>query len=147
MKKKSLKDVFPRSQGYAHLEDELPDLPAVWNALNVRRRSLANEVGGGISQTVPDQAMSVREILSRFAQGLPISGASVPMYDDPDGENDDAEGMPDLSRMDLSEIEELKRQTQDRINLLSKKLKDEELSRNAPTAARAADQPDPNSVS
>jgi len=53
------------------------------------------------SKTIPDQTMSVQEIMDRFARGLPIDGAKLAIYH---GEEDD---MPDLERMDLSEKHEL----------------------------------------
>lgn len=34
------------------------------------------------SETIPDQSMSISEILRRFAQGLPIDGARVSEYDE-----------------------------------------------------------------
>lgn len=54
------------------------------------------------SCTVPDQAMSMREILARFAKGLPLGGSreSEAYYDE---END----LPDLRTLDLSERVEL----------------------------------------
>lgn len=52
------------------------------------------------SLTLPDQSMSVREIMRRYAQGLPLDGAKVPLYE---GEE---EMRRDISRMDLSEIED-----------------------------------------
>lgn len=52
------------------------------------------------SMTVPDQSMSVREIMDRFARGLPVSGHKVPVYD---GEED----LPDMKKLDLSERAEM----------------------------------------
>lgn len=60
------------------------------------------EVNTEPSMTVPDQAMTIKEILQRFAQGLPLEGARVEIYD----EDDEVEGLPDLSNMDLAEREE-----------------------------------------
>lgn len=57
------------------------------------------EITEGPSMTIPDQSMSVREILDRFSKGLPLSGARTPLYY---GEDDD---FPDFERMDLSERE------------------------------------------
>lgn len=56
------------------------------------------------SMTVPDQTMSLREILDRFARGLPVGGHKVPLYDD--GEND----LPNFQTLDLAERQELKEQ-------------------------------------
>lgn len=60
------------------------------------------------SMTVPDQSMSVQEILRRYASGLSPLGERVPVYD---GD----EEVPDLKKMDLAEIEQLKKDTSDYI--------------------------------
>lgn len=54
------------------------------------------------SETVPDQSMTVREIMERYARGLPLGGEKFPVYH---GENTP----PDLKRMDLTDIEEMTR--------------------------------------
>lgn len=60
-----------------------------------------NTVDMGISQTVPDQAMSMRTILQKYARGEDIGGAVyTPEYYDADG--------IDARRLDLAEIEEIK---------------------------------------
>ena len=53
------------------------------------------------SKTVPDQAMSVRELLQRFANGLPLGGGKDPIY-----EGEDGDGI-DPRRLDLAERQEL----------------------------------------
>lgn len=54
------------------------------------------------SLTVPDQTMSIKEIMRRFAQGLPMEGEKVPVYD---GEEND---LPDSRTMDLADIQEMR---------------------------------------
>lgn len=55
------------------------------------------------SETVPNQSLSLKTLLDRYARGLPLSGnASEPAYY---GD----EEMPDLNRMDISEIHDLKK--------------------------------------
>lgn len=73
-----------------------------------------------ISQTIPDQSMSVVEILDRYKRGLPISGERVPIYH---GEEFD---MPDLKKLDLSEIEDLKEKNADYILGLRQELQKRE---------------------
>lgn len=51
------------------------------------------------SMTVPNQAMSVRELIIRFASGLPVQAGKVPIY-----EGD--EEFPDIDKMDLIERED-----------------------------------------
>jgi hypothetical protein len=61
------------------------------------------------SLTVPDQTMSVRTILERYARGLPVSGRTDMYYD----EDDD---LPDPRTLDLAERQELAQQYKQEIN-------------------------------
>lgn len=61
------------------------------------------------SVTIPDQSMTVKEIMSRFARGLSVTGNKVPVYN---GEDDD---MPDLSRLDLVERQEVLEQVEQEV--------------------------------
>ncbi len=63
------------------------------------------EVNKQKSLTIPDQAMSIKEILNRYARGLDVEGFK-PIYDDDDITLDDT--MPDPRNMDLAEREEYK---------------------------------------
>lgn len=55
------------------------------------------------SLTIPDQTMSIREMLERFARGLPLTGNnSEPVY-----EGDEGLGV-DIRTLDLSELHDLK---------------------------------------
>lgn len=69
------------------------------------------------SLTVPDQTMTMREIMERYARGLPIGepGAYVE-----DGE-DDLDDLPDIRKLDLAEIQELQEQYQDELALIRDK--------------------------
>lgn len=55
------------------------------------------EINRKPSMTIPDQSMSVQEIMERYARGLPIAGQKVPLYDGEEGD------FPDLSKMDLAD--------------------------------------------
>lgn len=57
------------------------------------------KMAGGPSMTIPDQTMSMREIMDRYARGLPLNGQKIPIYN---GEEDD---MPDLKNLDLADRE------------------------------------------
>ena len=54
----------------------------VQNSLNYNPEEWPGEENTMPSMTIPDQAMSIPEILRRFAQGLPLGGQKVPLYDD-----------------------------------------------------------------
>lgn len=80
------------------------------------------EVNKQPSMTIPDQSMSVKTILDRFARGLPLGGSRVPVYD---GEDDD---MPDMARLDLAERQEIIENAKEELVELQKKvLKNKEL--------------------
>lgn len=73
------------------------------------------------SKTVPNQAMTIREIINRTEKGLPVTGVRIPMY------NETEDGiMPDLRDMDISEIYELKKRIKKTEDELRKKLQKEE---------------------
>lgn len=60
------------------------------------------------SETVPNQALSVKEIMRRFASGLPLNVSNVREYDSDTNENltfDDY--MPDIKNMDPADRQEI----------------------------------------
>lgn len=59
-----------------------------------------HERGFTKGHTVPNDAMSIREILDRHARGLPLGGSRVPIYE-PDSD------LPDPRTLDLAERQEL----------------------------------------
>jgi len=67
------------------------------------------------SMTVPDQSMSVKEILDRFARGLPIDGRKVPLYE---GETD----MPDIRGLDLAERQAMYEAAEQELKEIKEKL-------------------------
>lgn len=74
------------------------------------------------SRTVPNQSMTVVQIMQRFAAGLPVDGQKVQMWEEQE--------MPDLNKMDLSEKFDLLRANQAKINML----KDQQLKQAAKQA-------------
>lgn len=74
--------------------------PIVKNSLNASRYKEQGEVNILPSLTIPDQSMSVQDILDRFTRGLPIGGQRVPVYDELDD-------LPDIRTLDLAERQEL----------------------------------------
>lgn len=71
------------------------------------------------SQTVPDQAMSIGEIMKRFVSGLPVGGGRVPFYEEEDG--DDIE---DTMPMGMDKIERIEwiRSNKNKIDQLKSEL-------------------------
>lgn len=78
------------------------------------------EVPVGVSMTIPDQSMSVQEILLRHSRGLSVPGdGRVPQYF-----GDDV--VPDLGRMDKIDLEMYRRNIAGEIVDLRNRLKDEQ---------------------
>lgn len=66
------------------------------------------EIVRGVSETVPDQSLTVREILDKFANGTLDEIGNDRYY------NDDVDGydMPDLRGLDITELQQMKRDAQ-----------------------------------
>lgn len=60
------------------------------------------EVNKQKSLTIPDQSMSIKEILNRYSRGLPIESFK-PIYDDVDDTDD---FLPDPRTLDLADRQE-----------------------------------------
>jgi hypothetical protein len=75
--------------------------PKIYHAMNYTERKPFQEVNNQPSMTIPDQSMSMRDILDRFASGLPMDGERVSMYEEDDNV------MPDGKKMDLVEVQEM----------------------------------------
>lgn len=73
------------------------------------RRPPTGEKNNGISETLPDQTMSIRTLIQRYAHGLPIQGAKTPLYEG------DEEFTPDFAKMDLTELDEYRESLETRI--------------------------------
>lgn len=67
------------------------------------------------SMTEQDKTMSIREILQRYARGLPIDGEKTPIYH---GEEDD---FPDMANLDLAERQEIVEHYQNELDELKDK--------------------------
>lgn len=73
----------------------------------------------GPSITVPDQTMSMRTILDRYRRGMPLEiRQKEPLFYN--GE------FPDLSKMDISEIHQLKKEAAAEVARMQKELQDKE---------------------
>lgn len=74
-----------------------PSFQTPWNLHHV-----IGEVNNLPSQTVPDQAMSIGEIMQRFTHGLTVQGRE-PLYEP---END----LPDPKKLDLVDLQEMRQE-------------------------------------
>lgn len=113
----------------------MPKWRTPWNGSNFDKNP---EYNSGISETVPDQAMSIEEIMSRYSKGLPLDGERVPVWMQ-DGLEDD---MPDLRHMDLAERQEIMEAVGDEIKAIrelhrEKRAKEKEAREKAAKAAKS----------
>lgn len=83
-------------------------LPRVKTPINAREFGSDPEPERLIGDTVPDKSMSLREILDRHKRGFTFADGKVPIYT---GEIE----LPDLNTMDLSDVQILKEQVEERI--------------------------------
>lgn len=91
--------------------------PKVWHSLNARFRPKNYKVIDEPSMTVPNQSMSVREIMDRHTRGIPGLG------NDPQSALYDENSMGiDIRKMDLAEVEQLMHHTEDVIRDRKRKL-------------------------
>jgi len=60
------------------------------------------EVNNQPSMTIPDEAMTVMEIMQRYASGLPLHGGKIGYYEGEDGMSSD-----DLKKLDLAERQQI----------------------------------------
>lgn len=91
----------------------------VFNLLNANEREKNYRVFTQPSQTVPDQTMSIKEILERYAKGLPIGGGLEPIY-----EEEDTNGINPRT-LDLVDLQEIKEYNKNNIEELKKKFENE----------------------
>lgn len=73
----------------------------VKHMLNAHEFPVSVELSDLPSLTIPDQSMSIRQIMLRYSRGLPIHGADVPMYQGQDIDFDNV--LPHYKAMDISE--------------------------------------------
>lgn len=75
----------------------------------------------GASKTQPNDVMSVRQILEKFARGLPVSAGDIGYYDDPEDLD-----MSDFDAMDPFEKEMYIREQREYVKELEQRMKDTE---------------------
>lgn len=85
------------------------------------------------SKTIPDQSLSVQQIMERYARGLPLDGVRVPVY-----LGDEIE-FPEMERLDLTERQQLIAEARERTKLIQEELQNQEKARLARKVREAAE--------
>lgn len=73
------------------------------------------------SMTIPDQTLSIPELIRRYAQGLPLGAPKVPMYEE-DPEQDLLGGI-NWNTLDISEKQNFIKSAQNEIKDIAKRTK------------------------
>lgn len=80
-----------------------PKSKVFYSCLNYDHRKQPKEQNNGESDVIPDQSLSIEEILKRFASGRSIDVAT---YEEYDGDNSNITGI-DIRTMDIVEVNQL----------------------------------------
>lgn len=72
----------------------------VKNMLNAHEFPRIGEINTMPSLTKPDQTLTIREILDRYANGMPLMGHRVPVFDE-------GNDLPDPRTLDYTELQEM----------------------------------------
>lgn len=84
------------------------------------------------SETQPDEVLSIREMLDRHSRGIPLQGTNrEPIY-----YPEELGHVPDVERMDLTEIAEMVEHVTEKRKTLESELKKREADEKAAAAAR-----------
>jgi len=87
------------------------------NSGNAMNYPIKGQYNNKPSETVPDQTMTMREILIRYAKGLPIDGEKTPLWEEGEGYAKDPE------TLDLAEREELATQAREELQQINERIK------------------------
>lgn len=104
------------------IQETVSPIPMIRTHYNSRFYAKNQELNTMPSLTVPDEAMSVQELVKRFASGLPISGGRIPMYEDVDELE-----LTDQQRLDLSERDAIIRERQEELIEIDKRIRERRL--------------------
>lgn len=77
------------------------------------------EVNNEPSLTIPDQSMTLKELLVRYAKGLPLADAKTPIWEGEEGFDIDPK------RLDLAEVEELAEKAREELKAINERVKQE----------------------
>jgi len=90
----------------------------VISLLNKNERQAKGQTFTQPSQTIPDQTMSMRTILDRYAKGLPIAGSKEAIWSE-----DESEHGINPKTLDLVDFQELKMKNKAKIDELENEVK------------------------
>lgn len=105
----------------------------VKNSLNAAQFERHYEYNAQPSETVPDQTLTIKQILDRFARGLPVN-RGIQLYDEEHEDND----LPDFRTMDFAEREEFREAAEQELSEIKAKHKRKKDEQEKPTPPAGA---------
>jgi hypothetical protein len=93
------------------------------------------ERNSGLSLTIPNQALTMRQIMDRFARGIPLDGQLTYPFADDEMSDDDLFETIQPANLDFAELEVLKQRVKETI--------DESQSRKKRRESKSSDEPPP----
>lgn len=90
----------------------------VFNPNNYHEREVKGKIFTDPSLTIPDQSMSIRDIMDRYARGLDVGGKMEEIWEDEDG----SDGINPRT-LDLVDLQELKMKAEEKIKSYEKRAK------------------------
>lgn len=98
-------------------KEEVKKVVRIRSTLDFQLRPSDKEVGGGVSMTVPDESLSVRNIIDRFTRGQGSGVAVREGYYDPspDLDSPDIDKLDHMDLIDRDEFAEVNRATKERL--------------------------------
>lgn len=100
--------------------------------LNYKEVEPQMEVNEGESMTQPDMTLSIRELLDRYARGLPVTLREDGYFEEED--------FSEFDNLDISDIDNLKEANQENVNRLTKEF--EEMQKPKPKPKVKKEEPD-----
>lgn len=88
--------------------DEFVPNTVIWNCMNAKKRKTKGKCFKLPSLTVPDQALTIKQMLERFARGLPISNGKTPLYGSETGVNTKTLDFVDMQAIAMEAGEKVK---------------------------------------
>lgn len=107
-------------------------------SLNAHTFETKGQVNNEPSQTIPDQSMSLRELIIRYAKGLPLEGARTPIWEGEEGYEVDPE------TLDLAEREELAEKARQELQEINERIKNKVAEKKAKKRSEITDIKDEN---
>lgn len=89
------------------------------NMLNADEFVYEGQINNEVSMTIPDQSMTLRELMIRYAKGLPLEGIRTPIWEGEEGYE------VDPKTLDLAELEQLANKAREELKDIEERVKED----------------------